>query len=117
MPLVKKRYEEKVKAEKKRYEANVFEKANRAKLQWERDCKEKVELDFHSVFSHMHIFEKLVMRGREITHEAICKAEDNRVEKLKLEQARKHKEESIRREKEKNEKAVKDEEERVQTEK
>merc|ERR1712025_637325 len=75
MPLVKKRYEEKVKAEKKRYEANVFEKARIAKLQWEADCKEKAELDLHSVFSHMENFEKLAMRGREITREAICKVE------------------------------------------
>merc|ERR1712032_592054 len=92
-----------------------FEKARRAKLQWETDCKEKAELDLHSVFSHMQIFEKLAMRGREITHQAICKAGDNRVEKLKLEQAQKYKEEAIRKEKEKNEKSMKDEEERIQT--
>merc|ERR1712187_470065 len=101
IPLVKKRYEEKVKVEKKRYESNVFEKARRAKLQWKTDCKEKTELELHSVFSHMQMFEKLVMTGREITHEAICKMEDKRVEKLKLEQDRKYKKEAIHNEKEK----------------
>merc|ERR1712013_487316 len=103
------RYEEKVTAEKERYEANIFEKARIAKLQWETDCKEKAELDLHSVFSHMQTFEKLAMRGREITHEAICKVEDEKVENAKLEQARMYREEAIRKEKEKKEKAMKKE--------
>mmetsp|Transcript_2980 Transcript_2980/g.4333 ORF Transcript_2980/g.4333 Transcript_2980/m.4333 type:complete len:1041 (+) Transcript_2980:284-3406(+) len=116
VPLVKKQYEDKVKAEKERYEADVIEKARRAKLQWEEDCKAKADLSKFNVFPAMKEFEMAAMVGRKIAHEAACNEEDIQAEqiaeKAKMQRARKRKDDEIRAKREEEERLKKEEEAR-----
>lgn len=116
VPLIKKRYEESVEAEKKQYEDDVIEKARKAKIAWKTDCELKSELKAHDVFSAMAAFEDVVMAGRVSAHEAACIEEDtiaeDLAEKAKLKRARKRKEEEIRLRKEEEERILKEEEAR-----
>lgn len=116
VPLIKKQYEEKVKAEKERYEADVIEKARRAKLRWEDDCKAKENLSKFNVFQSMKEFEVAAMVGRKIAHEAACDEEDIQAEKIaekaKIQRARKRKEDEIRTKREEEERLKKEEEAR-----
>jgi translation initiation factor 3 subunit A len=101
LPLIKARNEEKIKAERERHEAEVVEKAKKAKLQWEQNVKDKQALEAHSIFAHLSIFEGKAMVGRKVAHEALCAEEDRRAEREaeegKLKRARRRKEDEERR--------------------
>lgn len=116
MPIIKKRYEESVKEEKTRYEAEVIKKAKRAKLQWEEDCKSKKELADFGVFAAMRAFEKVAMEGRISQHQISCEEEDRRAENVaemaKLKRARKRKDDEIRLQKEEEARIKKEAEEK-----
>jgi translation initiation factor 3 subunit A len=120
IPLVNKRREEKLRMERERYEAEVVEKARNAKLNWEADCKEKLDLDAFSVFKFMGQFQKDVMKVRQIAHDECCKEEDKRAETeaelAKLQRARRRKQEAERRQKLEEERLKKEEEERLKRE-
>lgn len=100
LPLVKTKYEEKVKKDRAQYEEEVIEKAERAKVQWESDKQDKERLSAHSVFNYMDEFQKTVMVGRQLKHEEICAeadvAAEVEAEKAKMERARKRKEDEAR---------------------
>jgi translation initiation factor 3 subunit A len=97
LPLIEKKYDEKIASDRARYEADVVEKAKRAKEQWLADVKEKEALNVHSVFKYLDAFEDLSMVGRKKMHRELCKAEDQRAEmdseKGKLDRARSRKDE------------------------
>lgn len=116
VPLIKKHYEDRIQAEKERYEADVIEKAKNAKLRWEEDCKSKADLSAFAVFQSMREFEKAAMAGRVVAHEAACNEEDGNAEqiaeKAKIQRARDRKEHAIRVQKEEEEHVRKEEEER-----
>lgn len=111
LPLVKARYEEKITIDRARYEAEVIEKAQRAREQWEADVKEKATLQAHSVFECLAEFEDMAMAGRKKFHKELCKAEDHRAEleaemgKLKRARKRKDDEAKLQAEEEKRLKA------------
>lgn len=117
VPIIKKRYEESVKAEKERYEADVVRKAQKAKLKWEDDCKSKEALTNFGVFNFMQSFEQSAMVGRKEQHTILCEKEDENAEllaeKAKLQRARKRKEDEIRRQKEEEERKKKEEAQRI----
>lgn len=120
VPLIKKRQEEKVQAEKEHYERDVIKRAQEAKLKWEEDCKSKQALTEFGVFGFMASFEKAVMNGRISQHKVLCEEEDKRAEviaeKGKLQRARKRKEDERRRKKEEEERAKKEAERKKQEE-
>eukprot|EP00566_Odontella_aurita_P003040 CAMPEP_0113553088 /NCGR_PEP_ID=MMETSP0015_2-20120614/15421_1 /TAXON_ID=2838 /ORGANISM="Odontella" /LENGTH=1029 /DNA_ID=CAMNT_0000454123 /DNA_START=285 /DNA_END=3370 /DNA_ORIENTATION=- /assembly_acc=CAM_ASM_000160 len=120
LPLVRKRYEEKVKRERERYEAEVVEKARRARAKWEADCSDKAALSEFGVFEVMEEFSAAAMVGRELAHKVACTEEDKRAELEaehgKLNRARKRKDEEERRRAEEEEKARIEEEERREEE-
>jgi translation initiation factor 3 subunit A len=101
LPLVKKKYEERVRKDRERYEQETIEKAKQAKLQWESDVKDKSLLEEHGVFAHFAEFEEMVMSGRKIKHEALCKEADQKADveadEAKIRRARKRKEDEARR--------------------
>jgi translation initiation factor 3 subunit A len=72
LPIIKKKYNEKVKQDREQYEKDVVEKAKRAKEQWESDIKEKQRLSEHNVFGYMKDFQEKVMDGRRLHHEVLC---------------------------------------------
>lgn len=119
IPLVKKKYEEKTKMDRERYEQETIEKAKKAKEQWEADVSDKAVLEEHSVFAYFSAFEDAVMVGRKVTHEALCrKAEDDAeiaAEKSKMRRARRRRDEEIKRKAE-EEARRKEEEEREKAE-
>jgi translation initiation factor 3 subunit A len=101
LPIIKKKYEEKVKSDREEYEKEVVEKAKRAKEQWEVDIKEKESLAAHSVFDYMKEFHEKVMEGRRLQHVIVCQEADReaeiRAEKDKIKRARRRKLEEDRR--------------------
>ena len=101
LPLIKAKNEEKIKAERERHEAEVVEKAKKAKLQWEQNVKDKQALEVHSIFDHLSVFEEKAMVGRKAAHAALCAEEDKRAEREaedgKLKRARRRKEDEERR--------------------
>lgn len=101
LPLIKAKNEEKIKAERERHEAEVVEKAKKAKIQWEQNVKDKQALEGHSIFAHLSIFEEKAMIGRKAAHAALCVEEDKRAEREaeegKLKRARRRKEDEERR--------------------
>ena len=112
VPIIQKRYVESVKAEKERFEADVIRKAQKAKVQWEDDCKSKKDIITFGVFECMRSFEKTAMEGRIAQHDILCQKEDQNAEDLaemaKLQRARNRKEDELRR--------VEAEEERIRKE-
>merc|ERR1712038_1932658 len=120
VPLIKKQYEEKVKAEKERYEADVIKRAQKARIQWEDDCKAKADLNKFKVFSTMKEFEKAAMAGRVVAHESACAEEDIKAEKIaekaKIQRARKRKEAEERIKKEEEARKAEEERQRLQEE-
>ena len=122
LPLIKTKYEAKIKEDRERYEADTIERAKTAKLQWEADVKEKAVLEAHSVFAYLNEFEDAIMAGRKLKHKEICKAEDERAEldaeKQKFARARRRKEdEAARIAEEKAQRQKEEEEERLAEEK
>lgn len=116
VPLVKKKYEERVKSERERYRADVTEKAEKARLQWEKDCSEKKDLDSYSLFAAMASFESAAMAGRKIAHKIACKEEDKNAQQLAIEaknlRARKRRDDEMKREMEEIEQIKREEEEK-----
>jgi translation initiation factor 3 subunit A len=114
LSLVKARYEEKIKADRERYESEVIEKAKKAKEEWEADVKEKAILQDHGVFNHLAAFQEIAMAGRKKLHKEQCKAEDARAELEaelgKLKRARKRKEDDIKRRAEEEKRRLAEEE-------
>jgi len=119
LPLIKANYDEKTKADKERYEAEVEEKKQMAKAQWEADVKDKAILTEHGVFSALEEFENKVMEGRKIKHEALCRQAEERAEieaeEAKIRRARKRKADEDKR-KADEEKRKREEEERQKEE-
>lgn len=119
IPLVKKKYEEKTKLDRDRYEKETIEKAKRAKEQWETDVKDKAALEEHSVFSYFDAFENAVMAGRKTKHAALCRVAEHEAEvaaeKAKFRRARRRKDEELKLKAE-EEARLKDEEEREKAE-
>eukprot|EP00563_Minutocellus_polymorphus_P014473 CAMPEP_0181054626 /NCGR_PEP_ID=MMETSP1070-20121207/18777_1 /TAXON_ID=265543 /ORGANISM="Minutocellus polymorphus, Strain NH13" /LENGTH=1041 /DNA_ID=CAMNT_0023133905 /DNA_START=75 /DNA_END=3200 /DNA_ORIENTATION=- len=120
LPLIKARNEEKIKAEREQHEAEVVEKAKKAKLQWEQNVKDKKALEVHSIFGHLSIFEEKAMVGRKAAHAALCAEEDKRAfleaEEGKLKRARGRKEDEERRIQEEKEAEERAEAERIAAE-
>lgn len=119
LPLIKKRYEERIKLDRERYEQENIEKAKKAKAQWEADVKDKALLDEHSVFAFFGAFDEEAMKGRKAIHEALCREAERKAEveaeKAKIRRARKRKEDELKR-KQEEEKRKKEEEERLKAE-
>ena len=116
VPFIKKQYEENIKTEKERYEADVIKKARKAKLQWEEDCAAKEDFNKFHVFQAMKDFEKAAMAGRKAAHEIACDEEDINAEKIaekaKLQRARNRKEDEIIAQQREEERLRKEEEDR-----
>ena len=116
LPLVKKSYDAKVKADREQYEKENVEKAKAAKQQWESDIKDKENLSTHKVFEYMASFEEKVMEGRRQRHEVLCDEADReaevQAEKDKLKRARKRKQDEEKRRIEEQERLKREEEER-----
>mmetsp|Transcript_7901 Transcript_7901/g.19412 ORF Transcript_7901/g.19412 Transcript_7901/m.19412 type:complete len:974 (-) Transcript_7901:154-3075(-) len=116
LPLIRKTYDEKVKADREQYEKENIEKAKAAKAQWESDIKDKESLTAHKVFDYMAAFEEQVMVGRRARHEVLCDEADReaevQAEKDKLKRARKRKQDEEQRRKDEAERIKREEEER-----
>lgn len=124
LPIVTKKYEEKITKDRERYELEAQERVKEAKLQWEADVKDKALLEEHNVFSYFSAFEEKVMAGRKVLHDAACKAAEVQAEidaeKGKIARARKRKldeelrmaEEEARRQREIEEKKQEEEQRR-----
>jgi len=95
LPLIRKKYDAKVKADREQYEKENVEKAKAAKEQWESDIKDKETLTTHKVFDYMASFEEKVMEGRRRRHEILLDEADResevQAEQDKLKRARKRK--------------------------
>jgi translation initiation factor 3 subunit A len=117
LPLIKKKYDEKVKQDREQYEKEVVEKAKLAKEQWESDIKEKERLLKHNVFMYMKGFQGKVMEGRRLKHVVICREADKeaelRAEKDKLKRARKRKQDEQKRIADEEARLKREEEERI----
>lgn len=116
LPVITKRYEEKTKKDRERYEQEVELKMKKAREQWEADVKDRQLLEDHKVFGFFDEFEEKIMRGRRIKHEAACKAADEaaevEAEMGKLERARKRKQQELRKKQEEEERKKREEEDR-----
>jgi len=115
LPLIRKKYDVKVKTDREQYEKENIEKGKAAKEQWESDIKDKATLTTHRVFDYMGAFEDQVMEGRQRRHEALCdeaeKEAEVQAEKDKLKRARKRKEDEEKKRVEEEERLKKEEEE------
>jgi translation initiation factor 3 subunit A len=115
LPLLKTKYEEKVKTDREQYEQETIEKAQRAKKQWESDKEDREKLSVHSVFDHMQVFEDKVMEGRQLNHVALCRQADEeaelQAEKEKMQRARKRKDDEEMRIIAEEERRIREEEE------
>jgi translation initiation factor 3 subunit A len=116
LPLIKKKYEGKVKMDREQYEKEVVEKSKRAKEQWESDIKEKERLSSHCVFDYMKEFEEKVMEGRRLKQVVLCREADKQAElqaeKDKIKRARKRKQDEQKRIVEEEARKKKEEEDR-----
>jgi translation initiation factor 3 subunit A len=116
LPMIKEKYEEKVKKDREQYEQEVLEKAKRAKEQWESDKRDKEKLSAHSVFDYMKEFEEKAMEGRKIKHTVLCQLAEEQAEveaeKAKMQRARKRKADEQKRIAAEEEERLREEEER-----
>lgn len=116
LPMIKEKYELKVKKDREQYEQEVVEKSKRARQQWEADKQDKEKLSLHSVFDYMKDFEDKVMGGREVRHKVLCQQAEEQAEieaeKAKMQRARKRKADEQKRIAAEEERRKKDEEER-----
>lgn len=116
LPLIKKKYEGKVKMDREQYDKEVVEKSKRAKEQWESDIKEKERLSSHCVFDYMKAFEEKIMEGRRLKHVVLCREADKQAElqaeKDKIKRARKRKQDEQKRIVEEEARRKKEEEDR-----
>lgn len=101
LPVIKQKYEDKIKTDRERYEQETIEKLKMAKVQWEADVTDKAILEEHGVFECMAEFESVVMKGREAQYDDICAQADRdaevEAEKAKLSRARKRKDDEAKR--------------------
>eukprot|EP00980_Cylindrotheca_fusiformis_P016291 scaffold4841_cov132-Cylindrotheca_fusiformis.AAC.4 len=115
LPLVKAQYEEMIRTDRAQYEQEI-EKAQRAKVQWDSDKRDKESLSVHSVFDWMEEFESRVLASRQLNHKALCADADAIAEmeakKAKIERARKRKQNEARRLSEEEAKRRQEEEQR-----
>lgn len=120
LPLIKQKYEEKMRLDKERYERETEEKVKESKLQWEADVKDKELLVEHNVFQYFAQFEEQVMAGRQLKHEVACEEADAtaevEAEKGKLQRARKRKQEALKRQSDEEAHRKREEEERKEVE-
>ena len=120
LPLVKSKLEERVKGERQRYEADIINKAKKAKRQWEQDVQDKGALEAHSIFGHLSPFEEKAMAGRRSSHAAACAEEDKRAERVaeqgKMDRARERKAAAERAERAEIERVAREEEARIEAE-
>mmetsp|Transcript_20202 Transcript_20202/g.43642 ORF Transcript_20202/g.43642 Transcript_20202/m.43642 type:complete len:1001 (+) Transcript_20202:70-3072(+) len=120
LPLIKKKYDEKVKSDRERYEQETVEKVKQAKAQWESDVKDKAVLEEHGVFKFMEEFEAKVMAGREVGHKELCKEADAKAEveaeKAKIRRARKRKDDEAKKAADEARRAAEEEERQKQEE-
>ena len=116
LPLIKQKYDEKVKQDREQYEKEVVEKSQRAKEQWESDIKEKQRLSDHHVFAYMQEFQGKAMEGRRLKHVVLCQEADKeaelQAEKDKFKRARKRKQDEEKRRAEEEARLKREEEER-----
>ena len=116
LPLIRKTYDAKVKADREQYEKENIEKSKKAKEQWESDIKDKESLTAHKVFDYMASFEEQVMEGRRKKHEVLCDEAEReaevKAEMDKLKRARKRKQDEEKRIKDEAERLKREEEER-----
>jgi len=114
LPLIKKKYDEKVKSDREHYEKDNLERSQRAKEQWENDIKDKELLTTHNFFVYMKTFEDKVMEGRRLQHTVLCTEADKeaelQAEKDKMKRARKRKDDEEKEIAEEKEKKRKEEE-------
>ena len=112
LPLIKAKYEEKVKEDKERYEEEIVEKSQRAKKQWESDKKDREALSEHAVFEYMDNFRGEAMEVRKKQHDVACEEADRQAEfdaeKAKIQRARKRKADEQKRLAEEEERRVKE---------
>jgi translation initiation factor 3 subunit A len=117
LPIIKKKYDEKVKQDREQYEKEVVEKGTRAKEQWESDIKEKQRLSEHNVFAYMKDFQEKVIDGRRLHHEVLCEEADKeaelQAEKDKFKRARKRKQDEEKRIADEAARRKREEEERI----
>jgi len=116
LPLIRKKYDAKVKADREQYKKENVEKAEAAKEQWESDIKDKESLTSHKVFDYMTSFEEKVMKGRRQRHEILCeeavKVAEAQAETDKLKRARKRKQDEENKRIEEQERIKREEDER-----
>ncbi len=116
LPLIRKKYEEKVNHDRDLYEKENEEKVKIAKKRWEEDVEAKKALEAHSVFSYCQKFEDMVMTWREAEHSVLCaEAERNaeaEAERAKFRRARKRKEDEAKRKAEEEARQKAEEEQR-----
>ncbi|GKY92816.1 hypothetical protein MPSEU_000251200 [Mayamaea pseudoterrestris] len=115
LPLIKKKYEERVARERTQYEQDNIEKIKKATSKWESDVKEKQLLDTFGAFQYIAEFHEQVMVGRKAQHEAACRVAEERAEldaeRGKLERAKERKADEARRIVEDEERRLREEEE------
>lgn len=121
LPIIKKRYEEKIKKDRDQHEKENLERSQRAKEQWENDIKDKKRLSSHNFFSYMKSFEDRVMEGRRLQHTIACREADKlaelEAEKAKIKRAKKRKEDEEKRiEQEEERKRIEEEERKAEEE-
>jgi len=101
LPLVQKKYEERVQQERTKYEQEVVEKAEEARKQWEADVLAKKAMESHSIFKYMDEFENMVLAGRRAAHKIACEKADEEAEReaemAKFKRARKRKDDEMKR--------------------
>jgi translation initiation factor 3 subunit A len=96
LPLIKQKYEEKIKADRERYEKENLEKAKQAKLAWEKAVEDRKLMYEFDVFKYFSSFEESIMKSRKVQHEDACRVADERAEiaaekdKFKRARQRKH---------------------------
>lgn len=127
LPLVQKKYEERLEQERSKYEQENVEKAKQAREKWEADVGAKEAMDAFSVFKYMDEFENKVLAGRKAAHKIACaeaeKKAEEEAEMAKLKRARKRKDDEMKRkaaeearEKEEEERRKAEEEDRAKEE-
>jgi translation initiation factor 3 subunit A len=119
LPLIKRKYEEKIKLDRERYEQETIEKSQKAKEQWEADVNDKALLEAHSVFAYCAVFENSIIVDRKAKHAILCKEAEEQAEiaaeKAKMRRARRRRDDEIK-QKEEEEAQQKEEEERKKAE-
>ena len=101
LPRIKAKYEDRIKADRERYEQEVVQKTKAAKEQWEADVKDKAILEKLNIFDQFQAFESKIIDGRKKAHKVLCQQADEaaemEAEKGKLRRARQRKDDEAKR--------------------